>query len=133
MLLTHKIQLVPNNKQAGYFAQAAGVSRFAYNWALAEWQRQYEAGERPSEISLRKQLNSIKREQFPWMYEVTKSAPQQAIKNLGNYTECQVNPKMGTGISSFCANSGQSTAKMPSIWATAVSNCSLTVLSYKRA
>ena len=84
MLLTHKIQLVPNNKQAGYFAQAAGVSRFAYNWALAEWQRQYEAGERPSEISLRKQLNSIKREQFPWMYEVTKSAPQQAIKNLGN-------------------------------------------------
>jgi putative transposase len=83
MLLSHKIQLVPNNKQAGYFARAAGVSRFAYNWALAEWQRQYEAGERPSEISLRKQLNSIKREQFPWMYEVTKSAPQQAIKNLG--------------------------------------------------
>lgn len=83
MLLTHKIQLVPNNKQAGYFARAAGVSRFAYNWALAEWQRQYEAGERPNEISLRKQLNSIKREQFPWMYEVTKSAPQQAIKNLG--------------------------------------------------
>jgi putative transposase len=87
MLLTHKIQLVPNNKQAGYFAQAAGVSRFAYNWALAEWQRQYEAGERPSEISLRKQLNSIKREQFPWMYAVTKSAPQQAIKNLGNAFE----------------------------------------------
>ena len=84
MLLTHKIQLIPNNKQVGYFTQAAGVSRFAYNWALAEWQRQYEAGERPSEISLRKQLNSIKREQFPWMYEVTKSAPQQAIKNLGN-------------------------------------------------
>ena len=87
MLLTHKIQLVPNNKQVGYFTQAAGVSRFAYNWALAEWQRQYEAGERPSEISLRKQLNSIKREQFPWMYEVTKSAPQQAIKNLGNAFE----------------------------------------------
>lgn len=83
MLLTHKIQLVPNNKQAGYFARATGVSRFASNWALAEWQRQYEAGEHPSEISLRKQLNSIKREQFPWMYEVTKSAPQQGIKNLG--------------------------------------------------
>ncbi len=84
MLLTHKIQLVPTNKQAGYFARAAGVSRFAYKWALAEWQRPYEAGDRPSEISLRKQLNSIKREQFPWMYEVTKAAPQQAIKNLGN-------------------------------------------------
>ena len=55
------------------------------------------------------------------------------IAKLNNYTECQVNCKMGTGISSFCANCGQSATKMPSIWATAVSNCSLTVLSYKRA
>ena len=23
-------------------ARAAGTARFAYNWALAEWQRQYE-------------------------------------------------------------------------------------------
>jgi putative transposase len=32
---------------------------------------------------LRRQLNEVKREQFPWMLEVTKAAPQQAIKNLG--------------------------------------------------
>ena len=83
MLIVHKIQLAPNNKQAGYFAQASGVSRFAYNWALAEWKRQYEVGEKPNETKLRKQLNSIKREEFPWMLNVTKSAPQQAIKNLG--------------------------------------------------
>ena len=83
MLIVHKIQLVPNNKQAGYFAQASGVSRFAYNWALAEWKRQFEVGEKPNEMKLRKQLNSIKREEFPWMLNVTKSAPQQAIKNLG--------------------------------------------------
>ena len=83
MLIVHKIQLAPNNKQAGYFAQASGVSRFAYNWALAEWKRQYEAGEKPNETKLRKQLNSVKRGEFPWMLNVTKSAPQQAIKNLG--------------------------------------------------
>jgi putative transposase len=65
MLIVHKIQLTPNHKQAGYFAQASGVSRFAYNWALAEWKRQYELGEKPNETKLRKQLNSIKRTEFP--------------------------------------------------------------------
>jgi putative transposase len=32
---------------------------------------------------LRRQLNAIKREQFPWMLEVTKNAPQMAIIQLG--------------------------------------------------
>jgi len=63
--------------------QAVGVSRFAYNWALAEWKRQYQAREKPSEAALRRELNSIKRQQFPWMLLVLKSVPQQAIKNCG--------------------------------------------------
>lgn len=29
-----------NKSQRRYMAQAAGTSRFAYNWALAEWKRQ---------------------------------------------------------------------------------------------
>jgi transposase len=33
----------PNHAQATYFARAAGTARFAYNWALRKWQRQYEA------------------------------------------------------------------------------------------
>ena len=41
-------------------------SRFAYNWALAEWQRQYEAGEKPNEAALRRQFNAIKPVEFPW-------------------------------------------------------------------
>ncbi|MDR1533891.1 MAG: helix-turn-helix domain-containing protein, partial [Planctomycetota bacterium] len=44
MLISHKIALDPNNKQRTYFARASGVARYAYNWALAEWKRQYEAG-----------------------------------------------------------------------------------------
>ena len=40
MIVAHKIALDPNDKQATYFARAAGTARFAYNWALAEWQRQ---------------------------------------------------------------------------------------------
>ena len=89
MLIAHKIALDPNNVQATYFARAAGTARFAYNWALAEWQRQYEACKadaslpKPSQMALRRQLNSIKDEQFPWMRGVTKNAPQMAIIQLG--------------------------------------------------
>jgi putative transposase len=67
--------------QATYFAKACGVARFAYNWALAEWKRLYESGNQVSEGILRKRLNEIKKEQFPWMLEVTKCAPQLAIMN----------------------------------------------------
>ena len=89
MLIAHKIALDPNNVQATYLARAAGTARFAYNWALAEWQRQYEAHKadaalpKPSQMALRRQLNGIKSEQFPWMLEVTKNAPQMAIIQLG--------------------------------------------------
>lgn len=83
MLMAHRIALDPNNVQATYFARAAGVARFAYNWALAEWKREYEAGGKPSEMALRRKLNSLKREQFPWMLEVTKNAPQMAVMQLG--------------------------------------------------
>lgn len=84
MLLVHKIALNPNNKQITYFKKASGIARFSYNWALAEWQRQYQTGEKPNEAKLRRELNEIKKQKFPWMGEVTKVAPQQAIKNLGN-------------------------------------------------
>jgi putative transposase len=89
MLIAHKICLDPNNVQATYFARAAGTARFAYNWALAEWQAQYAASKadaalpKPSQMALRRKLNSIKKEQFPWMSEVTKNAPQMAIIQLG--------------------------------------------------
>lgn len=89
MLIAHRIALNPNNVQATYLSRAAGTARFAYNWALAEWKRQYEAWKldnslpKPSQAALRRQLNSIKREQFPWMLEVTKNAPQMAIIQLG--------------------------------------------------
>ena len=89
MLIAHKIALNPNNVQASYFASASGTARFAYNWALAEWQRQYQAhtqdgGQpKPSQAALRRQLNAIKGEQFPWMLKVTKNAPQMAIIQLG--------------------------------------------------
>ncbi|MCC2955505.1 transposase [Massilia sp. IC2-477] len=93
MLVAHRIRLDPNNVQATYFSRAAGVARFAYNWALDAWTKQYAACKsdpalpKPSEAALRRQLNAIKREQFPWMLEVTKNAPQMAIMQLGRAFE----------------------------------------------
>lgn len=89
MHVAHKIALNPNNKQANYFSRAAGIARFSYNWALAQWGKQYAAWkldnslEKPSQMSMRRALNAIKKEAFPWMMEVTKNAPQMAIIQLG--------------------------------------------------
>jgi putative transposase len=83
MLRAHKIEIKANNKQKTYFAKASGVARKAYNWALHEWEKEYKAGGKPNETALRRKLNSIKREQFPYMLEVTKNAPQMAIIQLG--------------------------------------------------
>jgi putative transposase len=90
MLVAHRIRLDPNNAQATHLARAAGVARFSYNWALARWKEQHEAHKanpslpKPSEAALRRELNAIKRTEFPWMLEVTKNAPQMAIMQLGD-------------------------------------------------
>src|ERR1700680_3232715 len=83
MIRAHKIRLNPTPEQATYFAKAAGVARFTWNWALAEWNRQYEAGEKPTAFKLKKQFNEIRREQFPWTWEVTKNASDQPFLDLG--------------------------------------------------
>lgn len=89
MILAHRIELDPSPVQAIYFARAAGTARFAWNWGLRRWQeeyalwKEYQCGPKPSEASLRRELNALKEGAFPWMLEVTKNAPQQAIKNLG--------------------------------------------------
>ena len=89
MIIAHKIALDPSDVQGTYFRKAAGTARFAYNWALNQWQQQYDAWKadsslpKPSDAALRRQLNAMKREQFPWMLEITKNAPQMAIIHLG--------------------------------------------------
>jgi len=71
-------------------ARAAGTSRFAYNWALGWWQDAYRqwlvdptSCDRPNQARARLHLNLAKHEDFPWMSQVTKCAPQEAIRDLG--------------------------------------------------
>lgn len=102
MQIAHKIELKPNNKQKTYFKKACGISRFTWNWALAEWNRQYEEnkissrGERIkiSGISLKKQFNAIKKDKFPWTGEVTKYAAQQPFIQLQTAWKRFFDPKL---------------------------------------
>lgn len=83
MILGHQIALDLTEAQEAYCRRAAGTARFTYNWALAEWQRQYQAGEKPTALGLKKQWNAIKHTQFPWVAEVHKDANQQPFTHLG--------------------------------------------------
>jgi putative transposase len=82
MIKAHKIRLHPTPEQANYFARAAGTARFTFNWAVAQWQQQYEAGGKPSALALRTHFNAIKKAQFPWVYEVTKCAVEGAFMDV---------------------------------------------------
>ena len=100
MNLAHKIELNLTTEQRIYCAKAVGTARFAYNWGLARYQESYQTWKKwkekpdrntsldkhyypPSANELRKQLNSIKRTEFPWMMDVTKYATQTALIQLG--------------------------------------------------
>lgn len=76
--LSHKIQLIPTKEQEQYFTKACGISRFAYNWGVAHAKNQ----EHIDTNALKKEFNSIKKEQFPWVYEVHKDANQQPFNDL---------------------------------------------------
>ena len=82
MIKAHKIRLHPTPEQATYFAKAAGTARYTFNWAVAEWKQQYEAGEKPSALGLRTQFHALRKEQLPWTYDVTKCAIKGAFMDV---------------------------------------------------
>jgi putative transposase len=82
--LAHKIRLNPTPEQVTYFKQACGTARFVWNWALAEWNRQYEAGQKPRAAALKKQFNALKYEQFPWLRNVHRDAHSQPFADLAD-------------------------------------------------
>lgn len=83
MNLTHKIALLPTPEQSEYFQRAAGTARFVWNWALAEWNRQYAAGQQPSAMAMKKQFNAIKYAEFPWLKDIHRDSHSQPFAHLG--------------------------------------------------
>lgn len=79
----YKTELDLNKAQRTACLKHAGASRCAYNWGLARSQEAYRAtGKRPSPAQLHKELNALKPTKYPWMYEVSKCAPQEALRDL---------------------------------------------------
>ena len=78
-----KTKLKVNNKQKTILAKHAGVARHAYNWGLATCILTYQStNKRLSAITLHKRLVTEVKSQNPWYYEVSKCAPQQALRDL---------------------------------------------------
>jgi len=79
----YKTELDLNNEERTACLKHAGAARFAYNWGLARSIEAYRTtGKRPTAIDLHKQLNALKPTAFPWMYEVSKCAMQEALRDL---------------------------------------------------
>lgn len=90
MLLAHRIRLDPTAAQRGYFMRAAGTTRRVWNWALAEWLRQRDAGGKPNAMALKKQFNAIKychpdwldQDGNPWLRTMHRDSHSQPFAHL---------------------------------------------------
>jgi len=83
ILRAYKTELDLNDKQRTACLKHAGTARWAYNWGLARKIEAYRAGEKvPTAIDLHRELNELKHGAVGWMYEVSKCAPQEALRDL---------------------------------------------------
>lgn len=83
MIKSIKIRLNPNNKQLTKLFQYAGCARFAYNWAVAREQENYNQGNKfLTDNELRKEFTQLKKlEKYKWLNEVSNDVTKQAIKD----------------------------------------------------
>lgn len=64
-------------------AQHAGTARFAFNWGLQQRIELYEQEKKSTNaMEQHRLLNTLKKDSFPWMYDVSKCAPQEALRDL---------------------------------------------------
>jgi putative transposase len=83
LLRAFKTELDLNNVQKTACARHAGAARWTYNWGLARKMEAYRKGEKvPTAIDLHRELNVLKQGELSWMFELSKCAPQEALRNL---------------------------------------------------
>ena len=83
MILAHRIELDPTERQKEYFRQACGTARFVWNWALAEWNDRYDLGANTKASEIKRYFNSFKYEAFPWLKNIHRDAHAQPFAALG--------------------------------------------------
>lgn len=79
----YRYELKPNAKQRIQLSQHAGTARFTFNWGLQRRIELYEVEKKSTNaMEQHRELNSLKETEFPWMYEVSKCAPQESLRDL---------------------------------------------------
>src|SRR5258706_7772558 len=76
-------ELTQKNGRTTGCKQHGGAESWAYNGGLQRKEEAYRAtGKSPNAIDLHRELNALKQTAVPWMYAVSKCAPQEALRNL---------------------------------------------------
>ena len=79
----YRAELALNNEQITCAKKHCGASRWAYNYGLRRKQEAYKAGlPTPYATDLHREINALKKTAIPWMYEVSKCAAQEALRDL---------------------------------------------------
>src|SRR5215469_1916519 len=98
MKTAHKIRMNPIPEQVEYLKRACGTRRFIYNWGREQWEKQYQAYKAeqetvpepehplkpPNAFALKKQFHEMRKEVYPWTYQVTKCVVEGAFDDLKN-------------------------------------------------
>lgn len=84
-----RYELDPTPEQRVLLAKHAGARRFVWNWALAARIQWWEANKddparpkTPNAQSQNKEIVRLKKTELPWLSEVSKCAPQSALRDL---------------------------------------------------
>lgn len=102
----YRFELDPNNRVRTLLYKHAGVARFVYNWSLARRIERFKTQEGKLKFTNareeHKALTALKATDFPWMYEVSKCAPQEALRDLDRaFKSFWARRKEGVGFPHF--------------------------------
>ncbi len=89
IIRAYRTELAACDWQLRMFREHVGLARFAYNWGLRRKidvlsfnRLPISPIKIPSAIDLHRELNALKQTHFRWMYDMSKCAPQEALRNL---------------------------------------------------
>jgi putative transposase len=79
-----RYELAPTAAQRAALDSHAGSARWAWNWGLSVRQKAWRRRRQTlTAIQLHRLLNRLKRTpRYGWLYEVSKCAPQEALRDL---------------------------------------------------
>lgn len=79
----YRTELDPNQTQRALLLRHSGAARFAWNWGLGMRSLLWRHAKSPQNSkSLHRALNVLKQTDYPWLYETSKCAPQEALRDL---------------------------------------------------